>query len=59
MYNKQNSKALNVYQSRRVLKRDLKLTQEHVHPSDWQQARVATVFKKGIEVNQQTTGPSH
>jgi hypothetical protein len=28
-------------------------------PSDWKQARVAPVFKKGIEVNQQTTGPSH
>jgi hypothetical protein len=27
-------------------------------PSDWKQARVAPVFKKGIEVNQQTTGPS-
>jgi hypothetical protein len=24
-------------------------------PSDWKQARVAPVFKKGIEVNQQTT----
>ena len=28
-------------------------------PSDWKQARVAPIFKKGIEVNQQTTVPSH
>jgi hypothetical protein len=31
---------------------------EGLIPSDWKQARVAPVFKKEIEVNQQTTGPS-